>query len=306
MDVVERAARRESGGVLENAERVLLPFHFRPPSGARPGRPNSHAKGIAVASITAPLPSRGPAAGGTTVTITGTGSLTGVTSVTFAGKPGTGLATNVGGNPNVITIVSPAGYGAAPVVISSPGGSSTAGTWYYVGPPTKLRISPSAGVVGGGDTVTITGSGLQTTGPAGVAFGANNGTVTVTNDGSLSVVTPPSTTGASTVPITVTTAGGQTNGLEFTYAAAPTVTINPTAGPTQGNTAVTISSSTGGLTNTESVTFGTVRASFGTVDDGTVVALSPPGAAGDATVTVVAAGGTSTAATPFTYQGPPV
>ena len=83
-----------------------------------------HGKGKFVALSIAPT--QGSSGGGTTVTVTGTaGNMNDVTSVTFDGIPGTSL-THL--TINTLSVVTPSGSGAVPVVATSPGGSSSAGT----------------------------------------------------------------------------------------------------------------------------------------------------------------------------------
>ena len=78
-------------------------------------------------------------------------------------------------------------------------------------------------------------------------------TPTVTSDSSLSV-TVPAGAAAGPVSVSVTTAGGTTNGLSYTYIENPTVTTaGPASGPAFGGTAVTITGTN--LGTTDSVTF---------------------------------------------------
>ncbi len=133
-------------------------------------------------SIANIVPSIGPTAGGTLVTITGT-SFTGATSVTFGGVPGTNVTVN--GDGTQLTVNAPAGtVGAVQVVVTTPGGSGPANppttTYTYVAVPTVTGVSPPSGPVGGGVPVTISGTGFvagQTT----VTFGGNDGIVTAVN-----------------------------------------------------------------------------------------------------------------------------
>jgi hypothetical protein len=83
--------------------------------------------------------------------------------------------------------------------------------------PVVTAISPKSGGVGGGTTVTVTGSGF--TGATSVQFGANNASaVTVVSDTQIPATSPPGNVG--TVDVTVATpAGGSAPSLanRFTY-----------------------------------------------------------------------------------------
>jgi len=84
-------------------------------------------------------------------------------------------------------------------------------------------VRPGCGLVTGGTTVSITGTGF--TSGATVQFGSTPATsVTVLSSTSLKAVTPP---GSGLVDVTVTTPDGTSpvvNGDRFTYIALPTVT----------------------------------------------------------------------------------
>ncbi len=75
-------------------------------------------------TVTAVSPATGPVAGGTPVTITGTG-FTGATSVHFGSAAGIAVVVE---SDTQLTVTTPAGpAGAAPVTVTAPGGTSTAG-----------------------------------------------------------------------------------------------------------------------------------------------------------------------------------
>jgi hypothetical protein len=178
-------------------------------------------------------------------------------------------------------------------IILTPGGSAS--------PPVISVLNPTRGAVAGGDTVTITGSGFTDT--TSVKFGSTPVTdYHVDSDSQITATTPP---GAGTVNVTVTTRAGSFTGGEFTYVAPPTVTgINPTSGPTNTGTSVTITGT--GFTGATAVNFGTTAASsFNVNSDIQITAVSPVvGISGTVDVTVVTPDGTSTtsAADQFTYM----
>jgi hypothetical protein len=95
-------------------------------------------------AVTKVEPSKGPEAGGTTVTITGT-NLTGATTVKFGPHEATGIAVNVAGTQ--LTATTPAGTGTVDVTVTTPGGTSstsTADQFTYLA-PTVVVVSPPSG-----------------------------------------------------------------------------------------------------------------------------------------------------------------
>ncbi|HEY5835614.1 IPT/TIG domain-containing protein [Streptomyces sp.] len=242
-------------------------------------------------------PNQGSTGGGTTVTITGT-NLTGTTAVLFGSKPATGV-TNV--SPTQVTAVSPSGSGTVGVTVTTPGGTSNPTPFFYVGAPFKSGLSNTAGPTAGGNTVTVSGTGLSTA--TSVSFGANSATPTVVSDSQITVVVPAGAA-AGPVGVSVTTAGGTNNGLSYTYIDVPTFgAISPTSGPTSGGTAVTITGTN--LGSTEQVAFDGAPAPFSVINATTVSAVTPPGTAGAVDVTVTNPAGTATGTGAFTYAAGP-
>jgi hypothetical protein len=242
-------------------------------------------------------PNQGSTGGGTLVTITGT-NLANTSAVTFGTKPATSV-TNV--SPTQVTAVSPSGTGSVGVTVTTSGGTSNPVPFFYVGAPFKSSLSPSSGALAGGNTVTINGTGLSTA--TSVSFGGNTATPTVVSDTALTVLVPAGAA-AGPVSVSVTTAGGTNNGLSYTYVDVPTIgTINPNTGSTAGGTALTITGTN--LGSTESVTFDGAAAPFVPVNSTTLSVVSPPGAAGAADVVVTNPAGTATAAGGFTYVASP-
>jgi len=161
-------------------------------------------------------PNQGSTGGGTTVTITGT-NLANASSVKF----GTKSATITANTPTSITVTSPSGSGVVGVTATTPGGTSNPLSFFYVGAPFKSGLSAVSGATSGGNTVTITGTGLSTA--TSVDFGGNSATPTVLSDSQISVTVPAGAAPGS-VSVSVTTAGGTNNGLSYTYVDAPTIT----------------------------------------------------------------------------------
>jgi hypothetical protein len=185
----------------------------------------------------------------------------------------------------------------------------TTSSGYQSNPPTVTAISPSTGPTIGGTTVTVTGANFVA-GSTTVKFGPNAGTnVVVASGSSLTVTSPP---GAGAVDVTVTNSGGTSPVSAadvFTYG-PPTVTnVSPSAGPTTGGTAVTITG-TNFVANNTTVKFGSSTASNVVVAGTTsLTATAPPGTAGTVVdITVTTTGGTSTtsAADQYTYTNGPI
>ena len=203
-------------------------------------------------------------------------------------------------------------------------------------PPTVAGISPSSGPDTGGQTVTVTGSGLTTD------TQAHFGTVAVpvlgaTSDGtSLTVTTPPGADGR--VDVTVTNGGGTSatsRATAYTYqppvqpplpqpptppaqpplslpptpTATPVVTgVTPAAGPDTGGQVVTIAGS--GFAADAQVTFGpynTATVAAVSPDGKQITARTPPDLDGPMDVQVATAAGVSPLqrADRYTYQPGP-
>ncbi|MEU1629359.1 IPT/TIG domain-containing protein [Streptomyces sp. NPDC020096] len=241
-------------------------------------------------------PNQGPTSGGNTVTITGT-NLSGATSVLF----GTHAATVTANSSTQITVTAPAGA-AAPVnvTVTTAAGISNPLTYFYIAAPAITGLIPTMGPTGGGNTVTLFGSGLALT--SAVHFGSGAATnITIVSDSQITATAPP---GAGTVLVTATTPGGtSTVGLGnayYIYVAPPVInSLSPAQGSASGGDDILIRGSN--LTYTDAVFFGSTPASFAAVSDTMVVATSPAGAVGTVTVTNHSPGGTSNSAA-FQYQ----
>jgi hypothetical protein len=257
-------------------------------------------------TITAIDPAQGPAAGGTQVTLTGTGLDT-TTGVTFDGVAGTVVSVSPDGTQVVVT--SPAGTGLADVVLTAPAGVTTAAPRRFVfvspGGPTVAAVTPSAGPTAGGQTVVLTGTGLD--GVTDVSFGGVPATIVGTpTDTSITVTTPAGAAGL--VDVTLDGADGAAV-LEdaYTYVAAPAAaSVDPGTGATTGGETVTVTGGpfVAGATTVE-ICGVTIAASDVVVSaDGTrATFVTPPCAAGAARIFLRTAGGASSAL-PFTYVAP--
>ncbi len=247
---------------------------------------------VAPPTVTSLAPPAGAESGGTPVTLTGTGFVA-PAAVDFGTTPAN---TVVVVSSTEITVKAPPGTGTVAVTVTSPYGTSTAGStdeFRFVPPPQIEYLVPKTGPAAGGYRVFIAGADLETA--QGVSFGPNPSPhVTVISSGEL-VATAPAGTG--TVDVTVTTPGG-TSGLssadQFTYVPAPAVTgLSPAGGPEAGGNVVTITGT--GLAGATAVAFGgTSGAHFTVVSDDQIIATVPAGT-GTVDVTVTTTAGTSTA-----------
>lgn len=168
-------------------------------------------------------------------------------------------------------------------------------------------ISPIAGTINGGTSVTITGNGFQT--GATVTFGGMQATnVMVVNSTSITANTPPHAAGA--VNVVVTASGQSSPPLSggFTYSANPAPTIStvvPNSGSTAGGTSVTINGS--GFLTGATVTFGGTSATNVTVQSGSAISATAPAHTSGATDVVVKNPDNQvvTLSGGFTYTNPP-
>jgi IPT/TIG domain len=243
-------------------------------------------------TVTGLGPNLGPATGGTTVTITGS-NFTPATGVMFGSSS---AATFRVDSDTQITATSPTGTGAVDVIVTTPAGASTPASvdkFTYFAAPTVTAVSPSSGPLGGGTSVTISGTGF--TGATAVEFGlAEASTFTVDSASQITAVSPAGSPG--TVDVTVTTPGGPSgnaSGDQFAYVGPPAVTgIDPSWGPRAGGASVTITGS--GFSGATAVDFGSSPAvSFAVLGSTSITAISPAGSAGSVDVTVTTPGGVS-------------
>ena len=179
--------------------------------------------------------------------------------------------------------------------------------------PVVTGISPATGRAGGGDIITVTGTGF--TGATAVSFGSVAAmNLAVASDGQLTVTSPAPTASGTTIDVTVTTPAGTsaTSAADkFTYAvAAPVVTgISPATGRAGGGDIITVTGT--GFTGATAVSFGSVAAmDLAVASDGQLTVTSPaPTASGttiDVTVTTPAGTSATSAADKFTYAPPPL
>jgi hypothetical protein len=208
-------------------------------------------------------PSAGPESGGTEVTISGT-NLNGATSVRFGSADATSFTV---GSDSSINALSPPGTGTVDVTVTTAGGTSpdsSSDRFSYAGSPTVTGVMPGKGPVGGGTTVTISGTNL--TGATAVEFGSTGAasyTVkSATSIGAVSAAEP-----AGVVQVSVATPGG-TSAASSTarFRFTPTITgLSPNAGSTAGGTSVTVTG-TGFALGTQATIFRFASARAAAVD----------------------------------------
>jgi len=152
-------------------------------------------------------PDAGLTTGGAEVTISGTGFAE-ASAVSFGSHPASSYAVQ---SPTSITAIAPAGSGAVDVLVTNPGGTSTAtpaDRFTYVpheAAPVVSSVEPSSGPATGGTSVTISGKRLL--GTTAVMFGSTPAaSYKVLSATTVEAVTPAEPAG--TVDVTVTTPNG--------------------------------------------------------------------------------------------------
>jgi hypothetical protein len=246
----------------------------------------------------------GPATGGPQVTLTGTG-FTEETLVLFGNKPSLSVVVAPSGTSLTATLPTHAA-GPVDVEVGTEGDSATlVDAFTYVAAPTLTSVTPTAGPLAGGTTVTLTGTGLRS--GMEVRFGGLLATlVSVAPAGTSATVTTPART-AGLVDVSVTTPGGTSTLTDgFAYAAVPTLTgVSPGAGPSVGGQTVTLTGS--GLRAGMQVSFGGTPASGLSVLSSTQATVTTPAhAAGAVDVSVTTPGGSGTLPNGYTYVVAPV
>jgi hypothetical protein len=147
---------------------------------------------IPAPSVTKVKPNKGPAVGGTSSTITGS-YFTGATSVSYGALPASSFTVN---SPTSITAVAPAGTaGPTDITVTTASGTSAVNIYdvFKYEPPTITSISPNAGPVAGGTSVTVSGSGFAPgAGTTSFLFGkVTGGSVQCSSSTSCTFLTPP-------------------------------------------------------------------------------------------------------------------
>ncbi len=156
--------------------------------------------------------------------------------------------------------------------------------------PVLNSITPSSGVTAGGTACTLAGASL--TGTTAVKFGGTSATGVVVDSATQVRCTSPAKT-AGSYSVVATVSGVDTNGVNFTYVAPPTLSsINPSSGSAAGGTACTLTGTN--LTGCSAVSFGgTAGTGISVVSATEVRCTSPAKTAGTYSTTATTPGGTS-------------
>nr|WP_276610689.1 IPT/TIG domain-containing protein [Kineococcus siccus] len=251
----------------------------------------------------------GPATGGTAVTVTGS-NLAAVTAVTVGGVPARFALTAVAG-ANQLLVTTPArGAGPAQVRLVAPGGTSAATTasvfTYAAAVPAVTRLSATTVSTAGGETVTVTGTGLGEVTRV-TAGGVVAATLTRTSPTSLSFPVPARAPGTGDVVLTSpagSSAPVAAGRLTWVAPPAPTPVLTGAGVATVPAGRTSVVTFTGrDLTGTTGLTVGGTPATGVTVLSPTQVrATVPARAAGTHAVVVTTSHRTVSAPLALTYR----
>jgi IPT/TIG domain len=165
-------------------------------------------------------PKKGPAAGGTVVTITGT-NFKEVSAVKFGSKEAIGFSVT---SLDKITATAPAGTtGTVDVTVTTANGTSAISTHdhYKYEAPTVESVAPNHGPRSGGTEVTVTGSGFELgTSGTKIKFGKVFATSVTCSSRTSCTVIAPATSKPGAVDVTATVNGkrsGRTSADRYTY-----------------------------------------------------------------------------------------
>ncbi len=229
-------------------------------------------------TLTSIQPSNGKITSGTTLTLTGTGFLGGVTASID------GLACT---SPNLVssttlTCIAPAhSPGTVNVqVMNGDSQSFTLPTSYTYNPvPTLNSINPTSGVLAGGSTLTISGTGFISGATVSIG-GITCASPTVISSTSMTCVVPTNTAGTKNVVITNPDSQNVTLANSYTYNPFPTISaITPNNGKLAGGTTITLTGS--GFITGATVTIGGSACTSSNVSSSTsMTCITPAKSAG--------------------------
>ena len=251
--------------------------------------------------LTSISPVTGVMGGGYPITLTGSGFASPAT-VTIGGNSAAGVAV-VSGLTVTATVPAQTSGGAKDVKITNPDGLSSILTGAFTVSPSLTSVSPVTGAMGGGYTLTLTGSGFDTSaGVTGVTIGGVSATgVTVVSGVTITATVPAQTFGGAK-DVVVTNPGGLTSTLAGAFTVPPSLTsITPVSGAMGGGYAITLTGS--GFAPSAAVTIGGVSATGVTVVSGVSITAVVPAQSSGGPKNVVATnpgGPASTLAGAFT------
>jgi hypothetical protein len=256
--------------------------------------------------ITSISPTNGSVGGGTAVTLRGSGFIRSSASTLriFFGNTSVSSYTLV--NDTTITTTTPVAStsGSVDVTVSIDDAISNAVTYYY-GNPTINSLSPTNGSIGGGTSVTISGTGF-TSDITNLLFGSLPATnIVIVNATTITAVSP-SASATGSVNVTVSISGAISNVVTYYYGNPTISSISPTNGSIGGGTSVTIRG-TGFTSNITSLLFGIISATnIVFVNTTTITARSPAASiSGSVDVTLSINGAMSNAVT-YYYGNPTI
>ncbi len=235
----------------------------------------------AAPTVSGVSPGNGPVAGGTSVTISG-GNYANVSQVYFGSKAATSFTVN---SSSQITATAPAGTdstGWVDVRVVTPGGESAVSSAdQFVYGPAVTSSSPTSGPVGGGTTVTITGTGFQSDGGVTVVLVGGGGSLSnlkVVSDTQITGVTPAKSPISASLVLETAGTSGQANSLFISaggFNFLPTVSsVSPAQGALAGGSSVTITGT--GFTGASQVWFGSTAATSFRVNSSTSITATAP------------------------------
>lgn len=201
-------------------------------------------------TLTVLTPNRGPAAGGSTVTLNGSGFLNDDAGNALVFFGAIGASDVVVLSDSALSCRTPGGLAGSLVDVSVRNANGTAlraGAFRYNPLPRLTALSPTSGSALGGTQVTLTGAGfvVNNAGQNTVQFGGVPATsVKLVNDTSLTCVAPAGLAGG-TVDVRLSNANGNDT-LLAAYRFAPPPVLNalaPTSGSALGGTLVTLTGS---------------------------------------------------------------
>ncbi len=169
--------------------------------------------------------------------------------------------------------------------------------------PSITRLSPSAGPVKGGTTITVTGKGFLPIRGADIAeMGSRIMAASCSTTTKCTITMPAHSAGTAAIRIDVEdlATSRATSHTRYEYAAAPSISaLSPRHGSADGGTRVIIRGH--GFVGRLVVRFGKIAARI-VSHTATKIIVVAPGGRGSAMVTVAAAGGTSSAASDCRYR----
>jgi hypothetical protein len=256
-------------------------------------------------TVSSVSPSYGPIGGGTNITITGSDFLA-LATVNVGANPCT---TVVVVNSTSITCDTPFSItsGTASVSVTNSDGQSHSLTsgFLYILPPTISGVSPNAGALAGGTTLTISGSSFFT--GATVTVGATACTSpTVVGPTSITCILPAMAAGAYDVVVTNPDTQFVTASSAYTYQVPPTISsVSPASGALAGGTSITLTG-TDFVTGASVTVGGLTCSSVVVVNSTSITCVTPANSVGTYAITVTNSDGQNDSVGGlYTYQAAP-